>query len=310
MSKQYVNLKLGDVVHHRNFGEGVIISLSGSGKSAQVRIKFKKTHTRNFALGWAPLSKVEVKQTALREVKDAEQTSKTEPNFKEILDSIQKKYCLKDSNFGGFNLSENISRSDVIAYTRKFGLRHLQELRHAFRELFVSSTQTSPPLSPVDVLDIGCGPGLSQFILPEFGITKRTYSGFDYAVNCLWLAKELTNHFESINMPRAACQFVRSIHEIKTSEIHGFVIMNHVQNQPSVNEVILKMWAAQLKRIYPHGFYLLSIEPRKPEFREKATLFLEKLREEGITIQNLVLVDGRGEFGAKSKAVNWLVCGK
>ena len=310
MPKPYLSLKVGDVVHHRLFGEGVIISFSGSGESTQVCIKFKKTHTRNFALAWAPLSKVDVKQTVMRELKDAEQLFNHELTFKEVLDLIQKKYCLKDSNFGDFNLSEDISQSDVIAYTRRFGLRHLRELRHAFRELFVSSAHATRPLSPVDVLDIGCGPGLSRFILSEFGITAKTYSGFDYAQNCLWLARELNNYFVPFNSPQTVGQFVKSLHEIKTSEIHGFVIMNHVQNQPSVNESILKVWAGQLKRIYPRGFYLVSIEPKYPEFRAKAVLFLEKLREEGVTIQNQVTVNGRGEFGAKLKAVNWLVCGK
>lgn len=317
-------LIVGDVVYHTHFGEGVIISLSGSGESAEACVKFKTTFARHFALTWAPLFKVDVKQTEMRELKDTEQT------FKEGLSSIEKKYCLSPSNFGGFNLSEDISESDVIAYTRGYGLRHLQELRHAFRELFVPATYAapllqelhnafrehiaplgpaSPPFSPVDVLDIGCGPGLSRFILPEFGITAKTYGGFDYSVNCLWLAREI-NNLALFNLPQTMGQFVKSLHEIKTSEIHGFVIMNHVLNQPSITESILKVWAGQLKRIYPCGFYLVSVEPKHPEFRAKAARFLAKLREEGITIRNQVTVNSRGEFGASLKAVNWLVCGK
>lgn len=325
MSGVNSGLIVGDVVHHENFGEGVIVSLSGSGESVEAFIKFKTTFARKFALAWAPLIKVDVKKAVVREFKDTEHT------FKEILSSIEKNFCLIPSNFSGFNLSEDISKADLIAYTHKFGLRHLRELRNAFRELFVPATHAasllqepqnafreyiaplshaSPPFSKVDVLDIGCGPALSRFILPEFGITPKTYGGFDYAENCLWLAGEINNNLELFNLPKTMGQFVKNLHEIKTSEIHGFVIMNHILNQPAVSESILKAWAGQFKRIYPRGFYLVSVEPKFPEFKEKAMLFLEKLREVGIVIRNQVTVNSKGEFGASFKAVNWLVCGK
>ena len=109
-------------------------------------------------------------------------------------------------------------------------------------------------------------------------------------------------------MPQIAGQFVESLHEIKTSEIRGFVIMNHVLNQPSVNKATLKLWAEQLRRIYPHGFYLVSIEPKFPEFSRQAELFFKIMHEEGISTLKQAYVYARGEFGANSKAVNWLVC--
>ena len=51
-------LKVGDDVEHPSFGEGVIISIRGSGESAEAAIAFSAHGTKHLALAWAPLKKI------------------------------------------------------------------------------------------------------------------------------------------------------------------------------------------------------------------------------------------------------------
>lgn len=324
-------LVVGDIVIHAVFGRGTIIRMSGKDLgSKEATIKFDgHTGTRNFALAWAPLRKIDTNHqngfrvansqvassmTAIGETQDLKRT------FKELLEAVRRTHDIPVSNFGGYQIPENISKADLIAYTNRYGFRHLQELRNALRALFVASGHSSAPLSPVDVLDIGCAQGLSRYILPEFGINARTYSGVDYAESCLWLAKELNSHvldlFKSSSLfdsplPHTSKlgQFVKSLHDIKTCEIRGFVIMNHVQNQDSVSESTLLVWAEQLKRIYPLGFYLVSVEPQHFNFAKRAILFRNQLHGAGVKIWNSDMVLAKGEFTGKPVAVNFLACG-
>ena len=324
-------LAVGDVVEHKVFGKGLITSISGvdlGSKRATIRF-YGHAGTRNFALAWAPLRKINTNHqngfrvansqvassiTAIGETQDIKRT------FQELLKTLRKLHGIPDSNFSDYQIPENISIADLIAYTNRYGFRHLQELRNALRELFVTSDHSSAPLSPVDVLDIGCAQGLSRYILPEFGINARTYSGVDYAESCLWLAKELNSHVLNLHkssslfdspLPHTSKlgQFVKSLYDIKTSEIRGFVIMNHVQNQDSVSESTLLVWAEQLKRIYPLGFYLVSVEPQHFKFAERAILFRNQLHGAGVEIFNSDMVLAKGEFTGTPIAVNFLTCG-
>ena len=320
-------LAVGDVVEHKVFGKGMITSMSGVDLgSKRATIKFYgHAGTRNFALAWAPLRKINTNyQNGYRVAKSSiaanEDSQDIKRTFQELLETLRKLHGIPDSNFGDYQIPENISKADLIAYTNRYGFRHLQELRNALRELFVASDHSSVPLSPVDVLDIGCAQGLSRYILPEFGINARTYSGVDYAESCLWLAKELNSRVLNLNkssslfdsqLPEISKlgQFVKSLYDIKTSEIRGFVIMNHVQNQDSVSESTLLVWAEQLKRIYPLGFYLVSVEPQHFKFAKRAILFRNQLHGAGVEIWNSDMVLAKGEFTGKSIAVNFLTCG-
>ena len=85
--------------------------------------------------------------------------------------------------------------------------------------------------------------------------------------------------------------------------------MNHVQNQISVSQLTLGIWAEQLKRIYPYGFNILSVEPSSPEFREKAELFATKLRQSGVRIDKWIKLKVDGEFNRNQQAVNYWMCG-
>jgi len=325
-------LIVGDVVEHKVFGKGMITSISGANLGSKMAtIKFYgHAGTRNFALAWAPLRKINTNYQNGNKVANSpvissiaanEDYQNTKRTFQELLKTLRTLHGIPDSNFSGYQILENISKADLIAYTNRYGFRHLQELRNALRELFVTSGHSSAPLSPVEVLDIGCAQGLSRYILPEFGINAKTYSGVDYAESCLWLAKELNSHVLNLNkssslfgsqLPQMSKlgEFVKSLYDIKTSEIRGFVIMNHVQNQDSVSESTLLVWAEQLKRIYPLGFYLVSVEPQHSKFAKRAILFRNQLLRAGVEIRNSDMVFARGEFTGKPIAVNFLTCGR
>jgi SAM-dependent methyltransferase len=214
---------------------------------------------------------------------------------------IEREYKLPHSDFSDFQVLRDISKSDAISYAKKYGGLHLQELCYALQELFDGNKSLFRPKFEVDVLDVGCGPGMSRDILFEFGIHPCTYSCFDYADAFLWLAKELNN--DSLG------QFINSLYEMKSSELCGFIIMNHVQNQNSISEITLKTWAEQFKRIYPNGFYLLSIEPKFSEFKERRKLFAEKIREAEIEIRYKAQISCRGAFKAQFKSVSLWICG-
>jgi DNA helicase-2/ATP-dependent DNA helicase PcrA len=51
-------LKVGDDVRHPKYGEGVIISLRGSGESTEATIRFPQAGTKTFVLAWTPLERV------------------------------------------------------------------------------------------------------------------------------------------------------------------------------------------------------------------------------------------------------------
>ena len=49
--------KVGDDVHHVNFGDGVVLRISGSGDNAEVTIHFSEVGEKTLLLGWADLQK-------------------------------------------------------------------------------------------------------------------------------------------------------------------------------------------------------------------------------------------------------------
>jgi len=291
------HLEVGDFVEHSLFGRGVIRSLDGGGIHLTATVELFDGSTRIFHMGYAPLRKINSKF----QIKD------TTPTLRRLIATIQEKYAIGHSDFGDFQISSDISKPDVIAYTERYGFKHLRELRSALIYVFIGAA-IEPPASSVDVLDIGCGPGMSRTILWEFGINAKKYSGVDYAENFLWLAKELNSDLTACSLPSIDGQFVKSLDEIEPSGEFGFVIMNHVLNQRFVNESVLTSWAKNLKRIYPNGFSILSVEPEHHVFRYQKNRWMSMLQYENIMCRESLSFGGEGEFRAK-KAVSFWICG-
>ena len=53
-----LGLRVGDDVHHRAFGEGVIIDMTGEGDKTEVTVNFAAAGQKILLLAWAPLEKV------------------------------------------------------------------------------------------------------------------------------------------------------------------------------------------------------------------------------------------------------------
>jgi DNA helicase-2/ATP-dependent DNA helicase PcrA len=51
-------VKPGDTVVHERFGEGVVISVSGSGEDTEARVAFSDVGEKSLLLAYAPLKKV------------------------------------------------------------------------------------------------------------------------------------------------------------------------------------------------------------------------------------------------------------
>jgi len=54
-----LNLKAGDLVHHKMFGDGVVVSCSPNGDDQEVRVDFTEAGTKRLLLSLAPLEKIE-----------------------------------------------------------------------------------------------------------------------------------------------------------------------------------------------------------------------------------------------------------
>ena len=53
-----LGLQVGDDVRHGTFGEGVILSLRGSGDKTEAVVRFPDIGEKRLLLAWAPLEKV------------------------------------------------------------------------------------------------------------------------------------------------------------------------------------------------------------------------------------------------------------
>jgi len=54
-----LNLKAGDLVHHKMFGDGVVVSCSPNGDDQEVKVDFTEAGTKRLLLSLAPLEKIE-----------------------------------------------------------------------------------------------------------------------------------------------------------------------------------------------------------------------------------------------------------
>ncbi|MFV0257865.1 MAG: DNA helicase PcrA [Acidimicrobiales bacterium] len=53
-----LDLRIGDDVAHRKYGEGIVLDVSGSGDKTEVRVRFPSVGEKTLLLAWAPLERV------------------------------------------------------------------------------------------------------------------------------------------------------------------------------------------------------------------------------------------------------------
>ncbi len=213
----------------------------------------------------------------------------------------QRKKMQRDLAFSTFQIKSTITMRQAYSYACGHGLNHSQELRSAMKSLGFQNQLSLARLGFVDILDVGCGPGMTLDVLLEFGLFVNSYSGFDYADSFVWLARELNND--------VAGNFVKGMPDLPRTKRTGFILMNHVLNQNEVSMDLLKSWIQEFKRIYPKGFSLLSIEPTNAAFDQKFKEFERVCIESGIKIKNKRTALSESESRKKiRKRVNYWAC--
>ncbi len=55
---QNLGLRIGDDVRHSQWGEGVVIDITGTGENAEARVNFAQVGEKHLLLSWAPLEKI------------------------------------------------------------------------------------------------------------------------------------------------------------------------------------------------------------------------------------------------------------
>ena len=213
----------------------------------------------------------------------------------------KRKKMQRDLTFNAFQIDSTISMKQAYSYACGHGLNHSQELKSAMKSLGFQNQLSLAQLGFVDVLDVGCGPGMTLDVLLEFGLFVNSYSGFDYAHSFVWLARELNNDVEG--------NFVVKMPDLPQSKRTGFILMNHVLNQNKVTAGLLKTWVQEFKRIYSGGFSLLSIEPTKAAFDQKFKEFEKICLDSGIKMNKKRSSLSESESKQKiRKRVNYWAC--
>ena len=58
MYKRQIGIALGQKVHHKKFGEGIVLNYEGSGESARVQVNFDNSGTKWLVMAYANLEKL------------------------------------------------------------------------------------------------------------------------------------------------------------------------------------------------------------------------------------------------------------
>ena len=241
-------------------------------------------------------------QVRNEELEDIPRVTGLKFSYQEKLSLLGKrKKIQRDLAFNAFQIKSTITMRQAYSYACGHGLNHSQELRSAMKSLGFQNQLSLARLGLVDILDVGCGPGMTLDVLLEFGLLADSFSGFDYADSFIWLARELNSDFKG--------RFVGELRDLPESKKTGFVVMNHVLNQSEVTADLLKTWTQELKRIYSNGFSLLSIEPTKVAYDQKFQQFERVCLDAGVKINNKRSALSESESYLKiRKRVNYWAC--
>jgi len=223
-------------------------------------------------------------------------------SYKEKLSLLGKrKKMQRDLTFNAFQIGSTITMRQAYSYAWVHGLNHSQELRSAMESLGFQNKWSIHRLGLVDILDVGCGPGMTLDVLEEFGLHVNSYGGFDHSPSMIWLARELNDDVKG--------NFVVEIQDLPQSKLTGFIVLNHVLNQDDVTVGLLKIWIQEFKRIYSRGFSLLSVEPNKRSINEKFAEFEKVFQSSNIKIDKKRFVMSESKSYMKTKKrVNYWAC--
>ena len=149
----------------------------------------------------------------------------------------------------GFRNRGQIAPNDdrnVIGTYSELGFMHARELTDA-----LGDTSTFKEIPEINVIDIGCGLGLTRAVLADLEISFCTYVGMDSNSEMMRFAQEIEDQG----------LFIHDLSECDEFESPVLVIINHVLGQNTVSNRDIETWVLHLKRICKSGLIVLSIEP-------------------------------------------------
>lgn len=203
--------------------------------------------------------------------------------FMEMLDGIQREHGIEEwPGSSGFQLPTDITQSQALKYAKTYGIKHACELEDAVAVVKKWLQQD------LNVIDIGCGPGMSSRVLQGLSFNVKRYFGIDHARTQIWLARQL-----NIGAGNVA-NFSTSLALLPVVEAPLLVIMNHICHQDDVSETDLHQWADNLKKMPPYR--ILSIEPQL--VGEKQAKLLSIFRDHGRTTKELCTERTKTQFKA------------
>jgi len=205
-------------------------------------------------------------------------------SFENELEEIQLRHNIEDwPGSSGFQLPSDITKSRAIKYARTYGISHARELEDAVSEVSLWLPQDG------NVIDIGCGPGMSARVLMGCSFKLSRYFGIDHSESQVWLARQL--NIGSGNV----CNFSKSLALLPVVEAPLLIVMNHICHQGDVSETDLHRWATNLKKMPPYR--ILSIEPQLAG--GKQAKLLDIFRDHGRSTRELCDVRTKSQFKAK-----------
>lgn len=205
-------------------------------------------------------------------------------DFLDQLKEIQRIHKIEEwAGSSGYQLPADISKPQALKYGRTYGIGHARELEDAI--VVVKSWLEQD----VNVIDIGCGPGMSAKVLQGLSFNLRRYYGIDHSDNQVWLARQLNVGSGNV------CNFSKSLALLPVVEAPLLIIMNHICHQGDVSETDLHRWATNLKKMPPYR--ILSIEPQM--VGEKQSKLLDIFRDHGRVTRELCDVRTKTQFNAK-----------
>lgn len=195
---------------------------------------------------------------------------------------------VKRTNFDFvYHISEFTTHEEVKEYGKSLAKHHAMEFRNAALEFRLRDLLSEP----IDVIDIGCGHGLSCYALRNIGVGIRSFQGFDHNPFMIEDAKRIALNLEDNSMFPASVDFSTRLDQLLPVTRPCLVIMNHVLKQSSVNSAVLEAWSDELDRLTPGEFLLMNLDSFSST-REHPSPIEKALHGDGRCRTNEILIRG------------------
>lgn len=186
-----------------------------------------------------------------------------------------------------YHISALTTHEEVKEFGKSLARHHATELRNAALEFGLRNFLNEP----IDVIDIGCGHGLSCYALREIGVGINSFQGYDHNPFMVEDARRIAIHLEDNSMFPRSVEFSTRLANLLPVSKPCLVIMNHVLKQRSVNSAVLKAWSDELDRLTPGEFLLMNLDSFSST-REHPSPIERALHGDGRCRTNEILIRG------------------